>query len=84
MKPRKGKVLIDVFARGHAGDAVQPVLDFLIGLKADQRLMPTLAQGHIPFRNFNVPGVNRMRENIGDALIGDEAARILWKRALTF
>ncbi|WP_144426162.1 hypothetical protein [Methylobacterium sp. ARG-1] len=49
--------------------AVEPVLDALMRLQADERFVVTLAARNVPLGRFDVARVNRVAEHVAHALV---------------
>ncbi|NDW05116.1 hypothetical protein GTK09_11830 [Jiella sp. 40Bstr34] len=69
------KVLVEVPALWQPVDAVETILNLLVGLERDQRLVLAFAQADTPLRRFDVPGIERLFQNDGCALVGHAARR---------
>src|SRR5690606_25291657 len=68
------EILTEIFPRRHLRVPRKPILDFPVGLEADQRFVVALAQGHIPSTCLNVSGIDRPRQQARDILIQHDAS----------
>nr|WP_264665992.1 hypothetical protein [Azospirillum fermentarium] len=78
----KREILIEVLSSRSAANALQTVLDALVGLEADKRLMLADPQRHAPFRGFDIPGIDALVQQDMHPLVPDALRPVLGEQGV--
>ncbi len=74
-----GEICVDILARRSARFARQAILNEVECLKRNQPIMLPLSQRQIPVRHFEIANIERLGQDLIDALTGNQPVAIFGK-----